>query len=100
LKVDTKCNIFHLKFKGKVVGEGIVGVTHASKGFSRNFLAQLCGLGRQMVMVTKVYKPNVKLMVEKLERNLNVRTLDEACVSSMANKTYIPMGMQVVAKKF
>jgi len=52
-----------------------------------------------MVMVTKVYKPNVKLMVEKLEQILNIQTLDEACVSSMANKTYIPMGMQVVAKK-
>jgi hypothetical protein len=43
-----------------------------------------------MVMVTKVYKPNVKFMVEELERNPNVRTLDEACVSSVANKTYIP----------
>jgi hypothetical protein len=42
-----------------------------------------------MVMVTKVYKPNAKLMVEGLERNPNVQTLDEACVSSMANKTYI-----------
>jgi hypothetical protein len=42
-----------------------------------------------MVMVTKVYKPNVKLMVEEFEQNPNVRTLDEACVSSMANKTYI-----------
>jgi hypothetical protein len=42
-----------------------------------------------MVMVTKVYKPNVKLMVEELEWNPNVQTLDEACVSSMANKTYI-----------
>jgi hypothetical protein len=41
-----------------------------------------------MVMVTKVYKPNVKLMVEKLERNPNVRTLDEACVFLMTNKTY------------
>jgi len=89
-----------LSLKGKVVGEGIASVTHASKGPSRNFLAQLCGLGRQMVMVTKVYKPNFKFMVEELERNLNVRTLDEACVSSMANKTYIPMGMQVVAREF
>jgi hypothetical protein len=26
-----------------------------------------------MVMVTKVYKPNVKLMVEELEQNPNVR---------------------------
>jgi hypothetical protein len=72
LKVGTKCSIFHLKFKGKVVGKGIASVTHASKGSSRNFLAQLCGLGRQMVMVNKVYKPNVKLMVEELEQNLNV----------------------------
>ncbi len=31
-----------------------------------------------MVMVTKVYKPNVKFMVEELERNPNVWTLDEA----------------------
>ncbi len=67
LKVGTKCNIFHPKFKGRVVGEGILGVNHASKGFGRSSLAQLCGLGRQMVMVTKVYKPNVKLMVEELE---------------------------------
>jgi hypothetical protein len=89
LKVGTKCNIFHPKFKGKVVGEGIVSVNHASKGSRRSFLAQLCGLGRQMVMVTKVYKPNVKLMVEEFERNPNVWTLDKACVSSMANKTYI-----------
>ncbi len=67
MKVGTKCSIFHPKFKGKVVGDGIVGVNHASKGFTRNSFAQLCGLGRQMVMVTKlVYKPNVKLMVEKL----------------------------------
>jgi len=72
LKVGTKCSIFHLKFKGKVVGEGIAGVTHVSKRSSRNFLAQLCGLGRQMVMVTKLYKPNVKFMVERLEQNLNV----------------------------
>jgi hypothetical protein len=43
-----------------------------------------------MVMVTKVYNLNVKLMVEELERNPNVQTLDETCVSSMANKTYIP----------
>ncbi len=69
MKVGTKCNIFHLKFKGKVVGEGIVGVNHASNGSTRNSLALLCGLGRQMVMVTKVYKPNVKLMVEELEQN-------------------------------
>jgi hypothetical protein len=27
-------------------------------------------------------------MVEELERNPNVQILDEACVSSMANKTY------------
>jgi hypothetical protein len=42
-----------------------------------------------MAMVTKVHKPNVKLMVEELEQNPNVQTLDEACVYSMANKTYI-----------
>jgi hypothetical protein len=42
-----------------------------------------------MVMVTKVYKLNVKFMVEEFERNPNVRTLDEACVFSMANKAYI-----------
>ncbi len=89
MKVGTKCNIFHFKFKGKVVGEGIVGVNHASNGSARNSLALLCGLGRQMVMVTKVYKPDVKLMVEELEQNPNVRTLDETCVSSMANKSYI-----------
>jgi hypothetical protein len=53
-----------------------------------------------MVMVTKVYKPNVKLMVEELEQNLNVWTLDVACVSSMASKTYIHMGIQVVAREF
>jgi len=82
-------NIFHPKFKGKVFGEGIVGVNHASKGFVRNSLARLCRLGRQMVMVTKVYKPNVKLMVEELEQNPNVQTLDEACVSLVANKIYI-----------
>jgi len=51
-----------------VVGEGIAGVTHVSKGSSRNSLAQWCALGRQMVMVTKLYKPNVKLMVEKLDK--------------------------------
>jgi hypothetical protein len=28
-------------------------------------------------------------MIEKLERNPNVWTLDEACASSMVNKTYI-----------
>jgi hypothetical protein len=55
-----------------VLGEGIASVTHASKGFSRNFLARLCGLGRQMVMVTKVYKPNLKFMAEEFEGNLNV----------------------------
>jgi hypothetical protein len=43
----------------------------------------------EMVMVTKVYKPNVKFMVEMFEQNPNVQTLDKACVSSMANKTYI-----------
>jgi hypothetical protein len=42
-----------------------------------------------MIMLTKVYKPNVKLMVEELDWNPNVWTLDEACVSSMANKTYM-----------
>ncbi len=42
-----------------------------------------------MVMVTKVYKPNVKLMVEEPEQNPNVQTLDEACVSLEANKIYI-----------
>ncbi len=89
MEVGIKCSIFHPKFKGKVVGEGIVGVNHASKGSRRSSLARLCGLCRQMVMVTKVYKPNVKLMVEEFEQNPNVRTLDEACVSSMANKTYI-----------
>jgi hypothetical protein len=31
-----------------------------------------------MLMVTKVYKPNVKLMVEEFEWNPNVQTLDEA----------------------
>jgi hypothetical protein len=72
-----------------VVGKGIVGVNHASKGFAKNSFAQLCGIGKQMVMVTKVYKPNVKLMVEELEQNSNVRTLDEACVSSTTNKAYI-----------
>jgi hypothetical protein len=39
LKVGTKCNIFHPKFKGKVVGKGIAGVNHAFKGFGRNLLA-------------------------------------------------------------
>jgi hypothetical protein len=89
LKVGTKCTIFHPKFKGMVVGEGIASVNHASKGCGRSSLARFCGLGRQMVMVTKVYKPNVKLMIENLERNPNVWTLDETCVSSMLNKTYI-----------
>jgi hypothetical protein len=89
LKVGTKCNIFHPKFKGKVVGEGITGVNHASKGSVRNSFVRLCGLRRQMVMVTKVYKPNVKLMVEEPEQNPNVQTLDEACVSLEANKIYI-----------
>jgi hypothetical protein len=37
-----------------------------------------------MAMVTEVHKPNVKFMVEELEQNPNVWTLDEACVSSMA----------------
>jgi glutaredoxin-related protein len=73
LKVGTKCIIFHLKFKGKVVGKNIASVNHASKRFKRSSLARLCGLGRQMVMVTKVYKPNVKLMVEELEQNPNVK---------------------------
>jgi len=67
LKVGTKYNIFHPKFKRKVVGEGITSVTHASKESSSKILVQLCGLGKQMVMVTKVYKPNVKLMVGELE---------------------------------
>ncbi len=57
----------HPKFKGKVIREGIVSVNHASKGSRKNF-ARLCGFSRQMVMVTRVYKPNFKLMVEKLER--------------------------------
>jgi hypothetical protein len=38
LKVGTKCSIFHPNFKGKVVGKGIAGVNHASKGFARNSL--------------------------------------------------------------
>ncbi len=72
MKVGKKCSIFHPKFKGKVVGEGIAGVNHASKGSRRSSFAQLCGLGRQRVMVTKVYKPNIKFMIKKLERNPNV----------------------------
>ncbi len=41
------------------------------KGLQETF-AQLCELGRQMVMVTKVYKPkSSSLMVEKLEQNSN-----------------------------
>jgi hypothetical protein len=40
-------------------------------------------------MVTKVDKSNVKFMVEELKWNPNVQTLDEACVSLMANKSYI-----------
>jgi hypothetical protein len=43
----------------------------------------------EMVMVTKVYKLNVKLMVEMFEQNPNVWTLDEACVSSVIDNTYI-----------
>ncbi len=43
----------------------------------------------EMVMVTKVYKLNVKLMVEMFEQNPNVWTLDEACVSLVADKSYI-----------
>jgi hypothetical protein len=39
LKIGTKCNIFHPKFKEKVVGKGIASVNHASKGFRSNFLA-------------------------------------------------------------
>jgi hypothetical protein len=88
---------FHLKFKGKVVGKGITSVNHASKGSRRSSLAPFYGLGRQMVTVVKVYKPNAKLMVEELERNPNVRTLDETCVSSMTNKTYI---LWEVAREF
>jgi hypothetical protein len=46
-----------------------------------------------MVMVTKVYKPNFKLMVEELEWTWGnfkfmIWTLDETYVFSMANKTY------------
>ncbi len=100
MKVGTKCSIFHPNFKGKVVGKGIVGVNHASKGFAKNSLARLCGLGKQMVMVTKVYKPNVKFTIEKLEQNLNVWTLDEARVSSMAKKTYILWECKWLPKKF
>jgi len=58
--------------RGKWLEKAFVGVNHASKGSKRSSLAQFCGLGRQMVMVIKVYEPNVKLMVEKLERNPNV----------------------------
>ncbi len=75
--------------KGRLVGKGIVGVNHASKGFTKNSFTWLCGLGKQMVMVTKVYMLNVKLTVEELEWNPNVQTLDEACVSLTTNKTYI-----------
>jgi hypothetical protein len=50
-------------------------------------------------MVTKVYNPNVKLMVEKLEQNPNVQTLDGACVSSVAMKTYIPWECKWLLKK-
>ncbi len=67
MKINTKCNIFHPKFKGKVVGKGIASVNHASKGFRSNFIAKLCGLGRKMVMLTKVYKPNIKFMVEEVD---------------------------------
>jgi hypothetical protein len=72
LKVGGKCNIFHPKFKGKVVGEGIVSVNCTFKGSPKKSFAQLCGLGRQMAMVTKVHKLNVKFMVEELEQNPNV----------------------------
>jgi hypothetical protein len=39
LNIGTKCNIFHPKFNGKVVGKGIAGVNHAFKGFISNSLA-------------------------------------------------------------
>jgi hypothetical protein len=66
IEIGTKCNIFHPKFKGKVVGKDIASVNHAFMGFKSNSLASLCGLGRKMVMLTKVYKPNIKLMVEEV----------------------------------
>jgi hypothetical protein len=52
-----------------------------------------------MVMVTKVYKFNVKLMVEELEWNPNVQTLDETCVFNNQQDLH-PIGMQVVAREF
>jgi hypothetical protein len=53
-----------------------------------------------MIMLTKVYKPNVKLMVEELDWNPNVWTLDEACVFLMANKTYMLWECKWLLKNF
>ncbi len=76
--------------KGKVIGEGIVGVSGSSKTFgSCKNLTQLCAKGWQMVMVTKVFKLIVKLMVVKPSRNPHIMKLDEACVPLAPNNTYV-----------
>jgi hypothetical protein len=53
-----------------------------------------------MVMVTKVCKPNIKLMVMEFKQNPNVQTLDEACVSLVAKKTYILWECKWLLKQF
>jgi hypothetical protein len=85
-RIDNPSNwnlirILHFGHNNKVVVESIARPHKGSRDSTMAHLASLCGTGQQMVMVIKVIqKDTLVFFNDKVERPINITTLDEACV--------------------
>jgi hypothetical protein len=92
--------ILHLGHNNKVVVEGIIRPHKGLQAFAMTHFASLCGIGQQMVMVTKVIREDTMVLFNnKVKRPIKITTLDEVCVPPTPNKTYILWNMLLLVEK-
>jgi hypothetical protein len=88
----------HLGHNNEMVARSIAGHHQGSRGFTLTHVTSICGIGQQMVMVTKVIWEDT-MFSNKVKRLAKITTLDEACVPPMANKTYILWSTTLIGGK-